>query len=104
MLYVPCSMLVYDVCVRSYPYSTRELVNIVRHLQAYPSESIASVLASILDFDSYDDALMQTLTEIFHKHGTRRVISCYVCRVMLMPCHFMYCHLFVNDHIHLVMS
>lgn len=37
-----------------YPYSTRELVNVARHLQKYRGQSIGSVLRDILDFDRHD--------------------------------------------------
>jgi MoxR-like ATPase len=53
----------------SYPYSTRELVNIVKHLHRYPNDNIAVVLRNILDFDSFDEALLDTLNNVFHKHG-----------------------------------
>lgn len=32
----------------SYPYSTRELVNLVRHLQQFPEDSLAEVMDSQL--------------------------------------------------------
>ena len=53
----------------SYPYSTRELVNIVKHLQRFPKDPIAEVLMNILGFDSFDEQLQQTLFEIFGRHG-----------------------------------
>ncbi|CAO3595524.1 unnamed protein product [Absidia cylindrospora] len=53
----------------SYPYSTRELVNIVRHLQDYPSEGISKILQNVFDFDQYDQASKELLIEIFEKHG-----------------------------------
>ncbi|KAI8064375.1 AAA domain-containing protein [Gongronella butleri] len=53
----------------SYPYSTRELVNIVRHLQNYPSEGISKILQNVFDFDQYDQASKELLIEIFEKHG-----------------------------------
>ena len=40
---------------RRYPYSTRELVATVNHLQRFPSEGIQSVLRNIFDFDGYDE-------------------------------------------------
>ncbi|KAI8341541.1 hypothetical protein BC941DRAFT_416834, partial [Chlamydoabsidia padenii] len=53
----------------SYPYSTRELVNIVRHLQDYPDEGISKILQNVFDFDQYDQASKELLIEIFEKHG-----------------------------------
>ncbi len=40
-----------DEGVLTYPYSTRELVNVVRHLQAYPSDSLPAVLRNVFAFD-----------------------------------------------------
>ncbi|KJE89891.1 hypothetical protein CAOG_008496 [Capsaspora owczarzaki ATCC 30864] len=53
----------------TYPYSTRELVNIVRHLEKYPDEGIGNVVRSVFDFDSYDPELRQTLVSTLQRHG-----------------------------------
>ncbi|KAF1799288.1 AAA domain-containing protein [Mucor lusitanicus] len=53
----------------SYPYSTRELVNIVLHLQNYPEEGISKILQNVFDFDQYDQASKELVIEIFEKHG-----------------------------------
>ncbi|KAI9317743.1 AAA domain-containing protein [Dichotomocladium elegans] len=53
----------------SYPYSTRELVNIVLHLQNYPGEGISKIMQNVFDFDQYDQASKELLIEIFEKHG-----------------------------------
>ena len=37
----------------AYPFSTRELVNVAKHLNAFPTESVADALRNVLDFDSY---------------------------------------------------
>ena len=52
-----------------YPYSTRELTNIVRHLAKYPGDTITSVLENIFAFDVYDPQLRETLFRIFQRHG-----------------------------------
>ena len=57
-----------DDGIISYPYSTRELVNIVRHLQKYPQDTIGSVLKNVFDFDKFDYELLKLLYDIFHKH------------------------------------
>ena len=63
----------YDDCIIysliSYPYSTRELVNIVLHLQNYPGEGISKIMQNVFDFDQYDQASKELLIEIFEKHG-----------------------------------
>ena len=52
-----------------YPYSTRELVNIVLHLSQYPDDSMSEVLDNVLSFDSFDRQLLETLSEVFGRHG-----------------------------------
>ncbi|CAG8748557.1 44625_t:CDS:10, partial [Gigaspora margarita] len=53
----------------SYPYSTRELVNIVKHMQQYPNEGVSYILQNILDFDQYDKVSKDLLIAVFQKHG-----------------------------------
>ncbi len=50
-------------------YSTRELVNLVRHMTAYPEDSMEKVLANVLSFDSFDEKLLVKLKETFAAHG-----------------------------------
>nr|XP_061799830.1 von Willebrand factor A domain-containing protein 8-like [Nerophis lumbriciformis] len=53
----------------SYPYSTREVVNIVKHLQKFPNEGLANVVRNVFDFDSYNKDTHDVLIEALHKHG-----------------------------------
>jgi MoxR-like ATPase len=53
----------------SYPYSTRELVNIVRHMSRFPDESVTQVLENVFAFDSFDSELRKALYDTFQKHG-----------------------------------
>ncbi|CAD5122119.1 DgyrCDS10568 [Dimorphilus gyrociliatus] len=53
----------------NYPYSTREVVNMVKHLQKYPNEGLSSVVQNVFDFDSYNKELKETVVETMHKHG-----------------------------------
>eukprot|EP00736_Rhodelphis_marinus_P000056 Rmarinus@m.14300 len=53
----------------AYPYSTRELVNIVRHLDKYPEDGVASTVENVLAFDSFDTQLRDQLAQIFQSHG-----------------------------------
>lgn len=55
--------------ILSYPYSTRELVHVARHLQKYPSADAADVLRGVVDFDSYDANLQAKLAEAFASAG-----------------------------------
>ncbi|KAJ3592119.1 hypothetical protein NHX12_007248, partial [Muraenolepis orangiensis] len=53
----------------TYPYSTREVVNIVKHLQRFPEEGLANVVRNVFDFDSYNTDTRDVLIEALHKHG-----------------------------------
>lgn len=52
-----------------YPYSTREVVNVVKHLQRFPEDGIGSVVRNVFDFDSYDKETRDTVNDILRKHG-----------------------------------
>ena len=52
-----------------YPYSTRELTNVVRHLAKYPGDTITTVLENVFAFDVYDPQLREVLFGIFQRHG-----------------------------------
>uniref|UniRef100_A0A3B3RZN2 von Willebrand factor A domain-containing protein 8 n=1 Tax=Paramormyrops kingsleyae TaxID=1676925 RepID=A0A3B3RZN2_9TELE len=53
----------------TYPYSTREVVNIVKHLQKFPDEGLANVVRNVFDFDSYNKETREILITALHKHG-----------------------------------
>nr|XP_015219376.1 PREDICTED: von Willebrand factor A domain-containing protein 8 isoform X1 [Lepisosteus oculatus] len=53
----------------TYPYSTREVVNIVKHLQKFPDEGLANVVRNVFDFDSYNKETCEILITTLHKHG-----------------------------------
>jgi MoxR-like ATPase len=55
--------------ILSYPYSLRELVNIVKHMQAFPNDSLTSVIENVFDFDNYDVHLKRHLNAVFAYHG-----------------------------------
>uniref|UniRef100_A0A8C1XYG8 von Willebrand factor A domain containing 8 n=1 Tax=Cyprinus carpio TaxID=7962 RepID=A0A8C1XYG8_CYPCA len=52
----------------TYPYSTREVVNIVKHLQVI-NEGLASEVRNVFDFDSYNKDMREVLITALHKHG-----------------------------------
>ncbi|VDM74551.1 unnamed protein product [Strongylus vulgaris] len=39
--------------ILQYPYSTRELVNIVKHINKFPHDSLTTVIRNVFDFDSF---------------------------------------------------
>ena len=53
----------------TYPYSTREAIAVVKHLDRYPQDGLDVALHNILDFDSYDKQTYLMLGEAFEKHG-----------------------------------
>lgn len=52
-----------------YPYSTRELVNIVKHMEKYPADGLAKAVRNVFDFDSFDKDTKELLLRMFRKHG-----------------------------------
>jgi len=52
-----------------YPYSTREAIAVVKHLDKYPDDGLVVALHNILDFDSYDKQTYSVLCQTFQKHG-----------------------------------
>jgi uncharacterized membrane protein YgcG len=52
----------------NYPYSTRELVNIVKHLQAFPKEGVSSAVKNVFDFDT-EIEISKILVEVMTKNG-----------------------------------
>lgn len=53
----------------NYPYSTREVVNMVRHLNKFPNEGLTTVVKNVFDFDQYNKELKETLIDTMQKHG-----------------------------------
>ncbi|KAF5299279.1 hypothetical protein FQA39_LY02452 [Lamprigera yunnana] len=53
----------------TYPYSTREVVNVVKHLQKFPTADIEDSLFNVFDFDKYNQEVVETLGQVLIKHG-----------------------------------
>ncbi|CAJ0945171.1 unnamed protein product, partial [Mesorhabditis belari] len=58
-----------DQGLLQYPYSTRELVNIVKHANAFPNDSLQSIVGNVFDFDRYNEEVVKTIEGVFQKHG-----------------------------------
>jgi MoxR-like ATPase len=58
-----------DQQILSYPYSAREAVAIVKHLNQFPGDSVSTAVHNVLDFDSFDDTTYRTLIGVFAQHG-----------------------------------
>ncbi|KAH9929971.1 AAA domain-containing protein [Amylocystis lapponica] len=59
----------YDSGTLTYPYSLRELINIVRHLEAYPDDSLETTIRNVFDFDVYKPDTIEKLASILDHHG-----------------------------------
>ncbi|TFK71122.1 hypothetical protein BDN72DRAFT_838036 [Pluteus cervinus] len=59
----------YESGMLNYPYSLRELINLVRHMQAFPKDSLDMTLRNIFDFDVYKTETIDKLAEILEHHG-----------------------------------
>lgn len=58
-----------DEGLLNYPYSTREVVNIVKHLERYPNEPMSELVGNVLDFDRYSPEALDQVTEVLARHG-----------------------------------
>jgi MoxR-like ATPase len=55
--------------VLAYPFSVREAVSVVRHLEAYPDDGLDEAIENVIAFDRSDNALLKQLGSIFGRHG-----------------------------------
>jgi MoxR-like ATPase len=53
----------------TYPYSTREAVAIIRHMEQFGEDGVSSALEDVLGFDAFDPVLRRQLCQIFRRHG-----------------------------------
>ncbi|KAA1472001.1 hypothetical protein DENSPDRAFT_859246 [Dentipellis sp. KUC8613] len=59
----------YDDGSLTYPYSLRELIAIVRHMRAYPNDTLDETLRNVFDFDVYKQDTIDKLADILRHHG-----------------------------------
>ncbi|KAJ3169542.1 hypothetical protein HDU88_000733 [Geranomyces variabilis] len=59
----------FDDGLVAYPYSLRELLNIVKHIQAFPDEPLEQVLRNVFDFDVHRKEFFEVLLAALNKHG-----------------------------------
>jgi hypothetical protein len=59
--------LVTDACL--------ELINLVRHMKAYPNDSLGDALRNVFDFDIYKPETIDNLSQILLHHGYVRSYS-----------------------------
>lgn len=58
-----------DSGLLAYPYSTREIVAVAKHLQEFPDDGAVRTLENVLAFDSFDARLRSMLADVFQRHG-----------------------------------
>ncbi|CAD5234405.1 unnamed protein product [Bursaphelenchus xylophilus] len=58
-----------DEGLLSYPYSTRELVNIVKHIDKFPDDPLTEVVRNVFDFDAYSKDAVSTIENVFRSYG-----------------------------------
>lgn len=58
----------FDKNLVSYPYSTREAVNIIKHLQTYPQDTLLNAIRNVFDFDCYSKEAQEVITNVLNKH------------------------------------
>ncbi|KAH8102169.1 AAA domain-containing protein [Cristinia sonorae] len=59
----------YETGSLTYPYSLRELINVVRHIKAFPDDPLETTLRNVFDFDVYRPDTIKKLAEILDHHG-----------------------------------
>lgn len=80
----------YDEGKLSYPYSLRgapnmswvrptthvdtELINLVRHMRTYTSDTLDATLRNVFDFDVYKPETIDVLSDILEHHGSVRFL------------------------------
>jgi hypothetical protein len=55
--------------VLNYPYSTREAIAVVKHLEEYPDDGVVRALHNVIDFDTFDPLVYATIGEVFQRNG-----------------------------------
>lgn len=55
----------------NHPYSLRELIHIVRHLNQYPDEPLSEVMLNMLAFDLHRPEAMKLVQETFARNGLK---------------------------------
>ncbi|XP_050100518.1 von Willebrand factor A domain-containing protein 8 [Anopheles aquasalis] len=58
-----------DAGTLHYPYSTREVVAIVKHLERFPSDPLAELIGNVLDHDRYAPETLEQVTAVLLRHG-----------------------------------
>lgn len=52
-----------------YPFSLREAVGVIKHLNKFPNDGIQEAVENVISFDRFDTSLVKRLNSIFLDHG-----------------------------------
>ena len=52
-----------------YPFSTREQVAVVKHLQKYPEDSVSDALENVVSYDRADGETFEVISKVFNDRG-----------------------------------
>lgn len=55
----------------AYPYSTREAVSVISHLEKFPEDGIVGALSNVIDLDTFNDDVYQKIKAVFEKRGVK---------------------------------
>jgi hypothetical protein len=64
--------MLYDDGILTYPYSVRELVNVIKHLDRYPADGVSRALDNVLSWDGLGTGAKRTIGGVI---GTARTAS-----------------------------
>jgi von Willebrand factor A domain-containing protein 8 len=53
----------------SYPYSAREAVSVIKHIQSFPEDGAAAAVENILGFEGYNPRSRKTIALVFQSRG-----------------------------------
>ena len=59
----------YILCWEATDDRDTELINLVRHMRAYPQDSLGDALRNVFDFDIYKPETIDKLAQILTRHG-----------------------------------
>ena len=53
----------------AYPFSVREAVSVVKHINSFPADGLEGALENVIAFDRFDNVVLRQLDDIFRAHG-----------------------------------
>eukprot|EP00529_Nitzschia_sp_RCC80_P007784 CAMPEP_0113506290 /NCGR_PEP_ID=MMETSP0014_2-20120614/35823_1 /TAXON_ID=2857 /ORGANISM="Nitzschia sp." /LENGTH=1267 /DNA_ID=CAMNT_0000401763 /DNA_START=433 /DNA_END=4237 /DNA_ORIENTATION=+ /assembly_acc=CAM_ASM_000159 len=59
----------HEQSLMTYPFSVREAVSVVKHLNQFPNDGLDGALENVISFDRFDNVTLKQLTAIFSRHG-----------------------------------